>query len=88
VVWAVAFCPDGRTVLTGSWDKTARLWEVPAPADGEVEHITRWTRVLSGRELDAEGQVHDLTDQGWHDLRRRVTKADRAGSLQAGGHFR
>ena len=25
---AVAFSPDGKTVLTGSWDKTARLWEV------------------------------------------------------------
>jgi eukaryotic-like serine/threonine-protein kinase len=28
VVMAVAFSPDGRTALTGSWDKTARLWDV------------------------------------------------------------
>jgi hypothetical protein len=27
VVTAVAFSPDGQTVLTGSWDGTARLWE-------------------------------------------------------------
>jgi WD40 repeat protein len=27
-VWAVAFSPDGKAVLTGSWDKTARLWAV------------------------------------------------------------
>ena len=26
-VSAVAFSPDGKTVLTGSWDKTARLWD-------------------------------------------------------------
>jgi WD40 repeat protein/tetratricopeptide (TPR) repeat protein len=25
-VLAAAFSPDGRTVLTGSWDRTARLW--------------------------------------------------------------
>ncbi len=23
----MAFCPDGKTVLTGSEDQTARLWE-------------------------------------------------------------
>ncbi len=27
-VVAVAFSPDGRTVLTGSYDGTARLWNV------------------------------------------------------------
>src|SRR5262249_15688950 len=27
-VWAAAYSPDGKTVLTGSFDHTARLWDV------------------------------------------------------------
>ena len=27
-VWSVAFSPDGKKVLSGSWDNTAKLWDV------------------------------------------------------------
>jgi WD40 repeat protein len=27
-IWSAAFSPDGKYVLTGSFDYTARLWEV------------------------------------------------------------
>ncbi len=26
-VWSVAFSPDGTRILTGSWDKTAKVWD-------------------------------------------------------------
>ena len=41
-IWCVAISPDGRWLVTGSWDETARLWDLKSknPADG--------SRVLKG----------------------------------------
>ena len=27
LVWSAAFSPDGKRILTGSWDKTAKVWD-------------------------------------------------------------
>ncbi|MCI0459204.1 MAG: protein kinase, partial [Gemmataceae bacterium] len=42
---AVAFRPDGRCLITGGLDGTARFWEVPAPAVGDPEQRTVANRV-------------------------------------------
>jgi WD40 repeat protein len=46
-VWTVAFRPDGKTVITGSWDRTARIWDAatgqplgqPFTHQGSVEAV-------------------------------------------------
>ena len=35
VIWAASFSPDGKTILTGSMDSTARLWDL----QGNVLHV-------------------------------------------------
>ncbi|MFM6250725.1 MAG: WD40 repeat domain-containing protein, partial [Dolichospermum sp.] len=27
-VWSVAWSPDGRTLASGSWDNTIKIWQV------------------------------------------------------------
>jgi WD40 repeat protein len=49
-VIAVAFSPDGKSILTGSWDKTARLWDTATtmPIGPPLHHPDRvWAVAFS-----------------------------------------
>jgi WD40 repeat protein len=69
---AVAFRPDGKTVLTGSSDKTARLWAFLSPIPSTPERINLWVQVLTGKELDEHDTVHALDTDTWHERRQRL----------------
>jgi WD40 repeat protein len=71
-VEAVAFSPDGRTVFTGSADKTARFWPVPIPVVGAIEKLRAWVQVLTSLELDTDGQVRVQDAHTWQQNRRRL----------------
>ncbi|MBV8610072.1 MAG: PD40 domain-containing protein, partial [Singulisphaera sp.] len=68
-IYAVAFSPDGKTALTGSDDKTARLWSLPSPVRGDVGRIRLWIQVLTGVELDAQGDYRVLDTATWQQRR-------------------
>jgi len=61
MAWSVQFSPDGRTLLTACWDKTAKLWELAVRKERAV------LRGYSGGPQatpPARAQVDDL----WKDL--------------------
>ena len=51
--------------MTGSRDKTARLWPIPGPLKGEVERISLWAEVVTGMDLDDAGTVRVLDAEAW-----------------------
>ena len=72
-IFAAAFSPDGKTLLTGSHDGTARLWVVPTPVEGDVERIDLWVQVTTGQAWDPEhGVIHVLDARSWHQRRQRL----------------
>jgi hypothetical protein len=58
--------------LTGSYDKTARLWKVPQPLRGDPERIKLWTQVITGLEVDDLTAVHVLDAATWEQRRQRL----------------
>jgi hypothetical protein len=72
VVWAVACRPRDRVVATGSEDNTARVWQLPAPAEGGVDQLTCWVQVMTALELDDRGVDQQLDVPTWDERRKRL----------------
>ena len=41
IVDSVAFSPDGRTLASGSWDGTVKVWDVADPAKPSLRHTLK-----------------------------------------------
>jgi WD40 repeat protein len=73
VVSAVAFSPDGKTVITGSYDNTARLWNVATDLlPDDLERVANWVEVLTGLTLDEDGSIQVLDNAAWLRGREKV----------------
>jgi hypothetical protein len=53
----VAFHPDGKSILIGSYSGRTSVWTVPAPLPPEMtpDQVVLWAQVRMGLKLDATG---------------------------------
>ena len=62
---------EQRSILvTASEDKTARIWNVPAPSTESAERIMLSLQVANGLELDSQGIARSLEPAAWRRLGR------------------
>jgi WD40 repeat protein/tetratricopeptide (TPR) repeat protein len=61
-----------ETTVGVNWGSTGRAWSLPAPLQEGPGVVLLGTQVLTGLELDAEGQVRPLDAPAWQERRQRL----------------
>jgi WD40 repeat protein/serine/threonine protein kinase len=75
-VSCVAFHPDGRSFATGSSDNAVRFWPLPCPMAGSAKRIRLWAQVITGMEMDDQGNFQVLNGAEWETRRQWFQELD------------
>ena len=55
IIWSVGFSPDGKTIVSGSWGKTLKVWDA---VNFRPFSASEWEEVdISGMPKDSNGDV-------------------------------
>jgi WD40 repeat protein len=74
-VTSLSATPDGRHLLTGSFDQTARLWRLPVQVN-DPDEMRRRTHLALGARLNEQGVVEAIGWKEWQRLRDELRVAD------------
>jgi WD40 repeat protein len=72
------FSPDGESFLIEGLDDFVYLQRVPRALPGTVDQLVLWAQVMTGMELDANGGVVLLDDQGLQQRRARLVELEKS----------
>ena len=77
LVWSAAFSADGKRILTGSWDKTAKVWDA---ATGQETPHSQGTQLL-GAECRVQPRRQTHRHRRWRVWLSRHTTNERSKGL-------
>jgi WD40 repeat protein len=81
MVSSLAFSPDGRWLVSGSWDKTIKIWDVQAGR--EVQTLAGHDHPVYSVAFDSRGQwLASGSEDGTIKLWRLGSAPDQSGSLR------
>ena len=79
-VYSVVFSPDGKTLATGSWDKTVKLWDVDTGE--ELCILKAHSSAVQSLAFSPGGKI--LASGDW-DHKVKLWRAASEGEVQAAG---
>jgi WD40 repeat protein/tRNA A-37 threonylcarbamoyl transferase component Bud32 len=73
-ICAVAFGPDGRKFLIGSWYSRSSLWAVPVglPPEVDAAEVALWAQVRTGMRLEDSGSYQVLDADAWRESMQKL----------------
>ena len=71
VTWLTC-SPDSKTIVTGTAKGTARLWQLPAALNADLQTITTWVDTITGLSVDDQGAIYPLDSAAWQARRERL----------------
>ena len=69
VVTTARFSPDGRSLLTGCADGSARIWALADALPDDPRTVRGWLEAETGGTLDREGRYRALPYDAWMERR-------------------
>ena len=85
--YALAFSPDGMTVVTTGYSDDAsdadrpatdpnpvRVFHLPPLVDEDFSRIEIWVKVITSQEVDHQGNISALDSRAWRDRREQLRK--------------